>query len=132
MQNIPVEMNITRRIESPVKESFASCAFLYVSEGEILISAGGEPILHSRPGLVFLPPGREVLLQSARDISSVLILGIGEAFLFDHLKASPLPFLSSFVRFGKFGRKFSLNIPAFLFARKQAALTEPTAKTCFE
>ena len=95
MQNIPVEMNITRRIESPVKESFASCAFLYVSEGEILISAGGEPILHSRPGPVFLPPGREVLLQSARDISSVLILGIGEAFLFDHLKASPLPFLSS-------------------------------------
>lgn len=32
-----------------------------------------------------------------------------------YVRTNPLPFLSSFVRFGKFGRKFSLNIPAFLF-----------------
>ena len=32
-----------------------------------------------------------------------------------YVKTNPLPFLSSFVRFGKFGRKISLNIPAFLF-----------------
>lgn len=32
-----------------------------------------------------------------------------------YVKTNPLPFLSNFVRFGKFGRKVSLNIPAFLF-----------------
>ena len=32
-----------------------------------------------------------------------------------YVRTNPLPFLSSFIRFGKFGRKISLNIPAFLF-----------------
>ena len=31
------------------------------------------------------------------------------------VRTNPLPFLSNFIRFGKFGRKISLNIPAFLF-----------------
>lgn len=95
MQDIPITRNLSTRVDSPMALASPSPTFLYVAEGELSVLTGTEPLLHRRSDLLFLPQGRDTHISPGDSPASVLILGIREAFLADHIGASPLPFLTS-------------------------------------
>ena len=94
MQSSPIEQKTILRIRSPRTESFPFCVFLYVLEGEALLDFGTETVPHSAADILFLPPRRE-LGMSSQDGCRILLFGLSESFVTDHLDARPLQVLSS-------------------------------------
>ena len=93
MNTIPVEICEYREIHDTTGICFPFCLFLYVAKGSLSVSFGAEPLILEHSDLAFLPPGRSFSCTSQG--SRILLLGLSDSFVDDHLKVRPLPLLIS-------------------------------------
>ena len=93
MNTIPVEICEYREIHDTAGMCFPFCVFLYVAKGSLSVSFGAEPLMLEHSDLVFLPPGRSLSCSSQG--SRILLLGLSDSFVDDHLNVRPLPLLIS-------------------------------------
>ena len=93
MNTIPVEICEYREIHDTAGMCFPFCVFLYVAKGSLSVSFGAEPLMLEHSDLVFLPPGRSFSCSSQG--SRILLLGLSDSFVDDHLNVRPLPLLIS-------------------------------------
>ena len=93
MNTIPVEICEYREIHNTTGMCFPFCVFLYVAKGSLSVSFGAEPLMLEHSDLVFLPPGRSLSCSSQG--SRILLLGLSDSFVDDHLNVRPLPLLIS-------------------------------------
>ena len=93
MNTIPVEICEYREIHDTTGICFPFCLFLYVAKGSLSVSFGAEPLILEHSDLAFLPPGRSFSCTSQG--SRILLLGLSDSFVDDHLNVRPLPLLIS-------------------------------------
>ena len=93
MNTIPVEICEYREIHDTTGICFPFCLFLYVAKGSLSVSFGAEPLILEHSDLAFLPPGRSFSCTSQD--SRILLLGLSDSFVDDHLNVRPLPLLIS-------------------------------------
>ena len=93
MNTIPVEICEYREIHDTTGICFPFCLFLYVAKGSLSVSFGAEPLILEHSDLAFLPPGRSFSCTSQG--SRILLLGLSDSFVDDHLNIRPLPLLIS-------------------------------------
>ena len=93
MNTIPVEICEYREIHDTTGICFPFCLFLYVEKGSLSVSFGAEPLILEHSDLAFLPPGRSFSCTSQD--SRILLLGLSDSFVDDHLNVRPLPLLIS-------------------------------------